>query len=155
VNPNLIHFPSFQALFHDFISFYWTQPIDVLIIIACGMFNMKHRNQEEGQRFTFTLKPRRRRLSPGTLPGRILVERQTNTVDSLQFGMQQDLYNLNTFRFNRIFLRSSRNTAQNPYYDNMKPFLFVMRAMGMLPLSATTEGKLQYGVTIRTSLGKY
>jgi len=34
MDPNLIHFPSFQALFHDVTSLYWTQPIDVLIVIA-------------------------------------------------------------------------------------------------------------------------
>jgi len=116
---------------------------------------MKHRNKKEGQKVTFKLRPCRRRVSPGNFLGTFLVENQTDTVDSLQYGMQPNLYSYNTFRFNRFFLRSSRNTALNTYHDNMQPFLFVMRAMGVLPVSATAEGKLRYGVTISTSLGKY
>ena len=119
------------------------------------MLNTKHRNRKEGQNVTFKLRPCRRRVSPGDFPGTFLVERQTDTVDSLQYGMQPNLYNYNTFRFNQFFLRSSRNTALNTYYDNMQPFVLVMRAMGVLPVSATAEGKLRYGFTISTSLGKY
>ena len=84
-----------------------------------------------------------------------LVDKQIDPVDSLQYGIQPNLYSLTAFGFNRFFLRSSRNTALNPYYDNMKSFLFVMRAMGVLPVSATAEGKLRFVVTISTSSGKY
>jgi len=115
---------------------------------------MKHRNRKEGQKVTFKLRPCRR-VSPSNFPGTFLVESQTDTVDSLQYGMQPNLYNYNTFRFNRFFLRSSRNTAQNTFHDNMQPFLFALRAMGVLPVSVTAEGKLRYSVTISTSLGKY
>jgi hypothetical protein len=119
------------------------------------MFNVKHRNQKEGQKFTLKLKRCRRRVSPGKFPGTILIEQETNTVDSLQYGMLPNLYNFNYNRFNRFYLSSSRNNALNSYYDNMKPFLFVMRAMGVLPISATAEGKFRYGVTISTCLRKY
>jgi hypothetical protein len=94
-------------------------------------------------------------VSPGKFPGTILVEQITNAADSLHYGMQPNLHNFNTIRFNRFFLRSSRNTALNPYYDNMKPFLFVMRAMGVLPLSATAEGKLRYDDKISMRIAKY
>lgn len=118
------------------------------------MFDMKHRNQKV-RTFTFKLRSCRRRVSPGNFPGTFLVERRTDTIDSLQYEMQPNLYSFNTFRFKRFFFRSSRNTALNTYYDIMKPFLFVMRVMGVLPVSATAEGKLRYGVTISTCLGKY
>jgi hypothetical protein len=119
------------------------------------MFNVKHRNQKEGQKFTLKLKPRRRRVSPGKFPGTILIEQETNAVDRLQYGMQSNLYNFNNNRFNHFFLLSSRNNLLNSYYDNMKPFLLVMRAMGVLPISATAEGKFRYGVTITTSVRIY
>jgi len=48
VDPYLICFPSFQALFHDFTSFYWTQPIDVLIVIAVR--NVEHEAQKSERR---------------------------------------------------------------------------------------------------------
>jgi len=51
VDPNLIHFPSFQAFFHDVTSFYWTQTIDLLIVI--GVWNFQHEAQKSERRTEF------------------------------------------------------------------------------------------------------
>ena len=94
-------------------------------------------------------------MSPGQFSGTFLVERQIDAADSLRYEMKPNLFSFSAFRFNRFFLRSSRRTVLNTYYDNMQPFLFVMRAMGVLPVSATAEGKLRYCVTINMCVGKY
>ena len=44
VDPNLTHCTSFQALFYDVTSLYWTQTIDILIVIAVR--NVKHEAQK-------------------------------------------------------------------------------------------------------------
>jgi hypothetical protein len=92
-------------------------------------------------------------VSPDKSPGIFLVQKQMDTLDSLQYGMQPNLYSLNTFKCNQFFLQASRCAALNSYYDNMKPFVLVMRAMGVLPVSPTEEGKNRHGVTISMSLG--
>jgi hypothetical protein len=83
-----------------------------------------------------------------------LIQKQTDTVGRLQYGRQLNSYRRNTFKFKQFFLQPSSNNALNPYYGDMKPFVLVMRAMGVLPVSSTAEGKHRHSVTVSISLGK-
>jgi hypothetical protein len=75
-----------------------------------------------------------------------------DTVDCLHCGTQPHLGS-SAFGVNKFLFHSPSNAGLNPYYDNIKPLLSVLRAMGVMPVSPTAEGKHRYIAKIITRLG--
>lgn len=70
-----------------------------------------------------------------------LAQKPMNTVDRLGNGMKRTSYESSRSDVSQFCAHSPHGSALNPYYDSLKPFLFVMRAMGVLPLSSEAGGK--------------
>jgi hypothetical protein len=71
-------------------------------------------------------------VSADIFAGASLVQKPKDTVDNLSYGMKL---------FSRSDANSPGRSTVNSYYDNLKPFLLVMRAMAILPLTSEAGGK--------------
>jgi hypothetical protein len=118
------------------------------------MLIIRHRSEKLRPRFALKWRRYGRRVSAEKYPGIFLVQK-TDTVDSLQDGMQPTLYSVKTSEVNHFYIQSSDSGTLNLCYDTLKPFLLVMRAMGVLPVSSTAGGKDLLGVRLGISLLKY
>jgi hypothetical protein len=64
-----------------------------------------------------------------------------DTGDNLSNGMKPTSYGFGTSDVSQFCTHSPGSSAVNQYFESLKPFLLVMRAMGVLPLSSEAGGK--------------
>lgn len=91
-------------------------------------------------------------MSTEKYPEVFQVKETMDTVDNLQDGMQPILYSVKTPEVNQFYNQSSYSSTPNLCYDTLKPFVLIMRALGVLPVSSTAGGKCLLGVELGTSL---
>lgn len=80
-------------------------------------------------------------MSSDTHAGTYLAQKPMDTGDHLSNGMKQTSYGFSRSDVSQFCAQCPRGSTGNPYYDNLKPFLLVMRAMGVLPFSSEAGGK--------------
>jgi hypothetical protein len=74
--------------------------------------------------------------------GTPLAQKPMDTVDNLSNGIKATSYGFSRSDVSQFCAHSpAGGSAVNQYYDSLKPFVLVMRAMGVLPLSSEAGGK--------------
>lgn len=116
------------------------------------MHIIKHIPHKRRPRFGLNWRRHGRRVSTEKYPEVFQVKETMDTVDNLQDGMQPILYSVKTPEVNQFYNQSSYSSTLNLYYDTLKPFVLIMRALGVLPVSSTAGGKCLLGVELGTSL---
>jgi hypothetical protein len=105
------------------------------------MFCWRPRDQERGTKFALKRRRHGRRVSAGTHAGISLVQKSMGTVGILGKAMKPIPYYFGWCDVSQFNDHSTSSSTANPYYENLKPFLLVMRAMGVLPLTSEAAGK--------------
>lgn len=105
------------------------------------MLTTRHKSQKLRPRFSLKWKRYGRRVSTVKHPGIFLVENTTDTVGDQLEGIHPTANGVKTFEVNQFYLQSSDSSRVNVCYDALKPFLFIMRALGVFPVTYTAGGK--------------
>jgi hypothetical protein len=112
------------------------------------MFYVRHKNQKPGAWLALKKRRNGRRVSVDTRAGISLIQKPMGTVDNFSNGMKPTTCGFIACDVNQFHARSPGSSPVNPYYDSLKPFLLVMRAMGVLPFSSQAGGKY-FGLNLR------
>jgi hypothetical protein len=114
------------------------------------MLIIRHRLPKRRPKFAFKWRRYGGRVSTGKPPEIFLVQKTKDSADGLQDSIQEPLYNVEA-SVNQYYIPSSDNATLNRCYDTLKPFLLVMRAMGVFPVSPTAGGEVLGCVTLSTA----